>query len=178
MISELTKTFWEDFSQILDNHLESIQKKMSDQRAINNLNTSYNILERVVEHINDPNYIEVENEYQHKQLIYSLEDSFNCLFNSFIFDNNMNTNKEGIDFLFTEFVECIEDKKQEDIYKRYAPITKVLRYLRNVERHQRDKPIDVLTNIRTFGNIHTIHCLCILSCYAYLRVLKLWRGFY
>lgn len=70
-------------------------------------------------------------------------------------------------------------RSKDFIAQSYSTITRALLFLSNLERHTRSRPhrprpTDWITRKKSFGNLHTITSLFILSTYAYLEILKIW----
>jgi len=225
VISEITKNFWDECGPRLSDYKERLKAKIIRKRAKELLDMSYDILDRIVERLNEPRYVEKEEEYEHHEITINLWDAFAILFDSFIVENAIETDEENIDLICNCFFRYMNYLKYQRMATRgiqipnaanafftydmggkdnfetwkkirkklrdrrelvregYSQTTHIINRLYILERHKRErphkpKPKDPLTDERSFGNMHTLHGLLLLSGYAFLEILEAWLKSY
>ena len=153
---------------------ETLYPKIGEQ-AKEYMEQSYNGLAQVIASLNAGDYIIAEQPDVFKQLITRLNGSFKSLLLAYIIPNSIRYGSDNIENLTEAFYRAIETKLHRRRLCNYAGVTKLINFVRNHEEHDhQNRPEDLVTGKRSFGNLYTIASILILSLYAYIEILRFW----
>ena len=160
---EIVRNLWDGFVNLFDSFIIENDIKTDEE----NIDLICSFLFRYM------NYLKYERTATSGMQI---PDAANVLFCYRIKDPHFETWKE---------IEKQLKNQKEFIRESYSVVTQMLRFLYNLEKHTRErphrpKPKDWLTGKKSFvfGNMHTLHGLLVLACYAYLEILNIWLDSY
>lgn len=132
-------------------------------------------LAQVVASLQSQEYILSEQPDVHKQLVFRLNDTFKSLLLAYIIPRGISYSSDNIEELTKKFYSSTERRIRRRRLCIYPGITKLIRLIRNHEEHDRaNRPQDLVTGKRSFGNLYTLVGISILSMYAFIEILKCW----
>lgn len=132
-------------------------------------------LGQVIASLKSEKYILSEQPDVHKQLVSRLNDAFKSLLLAYIIPRGIRYSNDNVEELTKKFYDSIEGRIRRRRLCIYPGVTKLIRLIRNHEEHDRaNRPQDLVTGKRSFGNLYTLVSISILSMYAFVEILKCW----
>src|SRR6266516_2374352 len=158
---------------------------MLNANAREKLADSFDTLQSIYVSIIDEDYVAAEDRILFKEQAMRMEDVFKRLIQGYMLQNGIViTNRSGssdsdpgIDRMNVVFHESLRNRQNPVgafIPQIYPAITLLIRFLRNREEHEQNKPRDHITGNRSFGNLYTLCSLFMLATYAYVEILEKW----
>lgn len=174
---------WEESLQTVTDLLEKVDALA--RQSNDKLRDSFEALKDVHESMKDDSYVKQEDHILFKDLALKMEDVFKFLLQAYFVENSIQLkdnlgraiqlSSAKIDHLNRDFsIDISRRRKLPYVPQAYPPITLLIRFLRNCEEHETNKPIDHITGKHSFGNVYTLCSLFILSIYAYKEILESW----
>lgn len=161
------------------NRLKSELYNYINDDSKENLDWSYQALIQSISTMTDENYILSENPFLFNEAIDSLHDTLRHLSMSYLVAIDEEHGADNAESLVNQYCISISNRYRaintSQLWWGYPAVSKLIRFIRNLEEHQiRNRPTDVITNERSFGNIFTLTSLFILSVQAYIEICTIW----
>ena len=165
---------WDHCRDEIQRLKEALYPKIGAQ-AKEYMEHSYKGLAQVITSLNAGDYTITEQPDVFKQLITRLNGSFKSLLLAYIIPHSIHYGSDNIENLTEAFYRAIETKLHRRRLCNYAGVTKLIKFVRNHEEHDhQNRPEDLVTGKRSFGNLYTIASILTLSMYAYVEILRFW----
>jgi hypothetical protein len=171
----------------LDGLLKDVDTLLQDPKARAKMNDSFETLKDIHEALRDEDYVKEEDHILFKDLAIKMEDVFKHPLHAYMIENSVkliddkgktvSLNAASIDLLnFTFAGHISQNRKNRRLHQVYPAVTILVRYLRNCEEHETNKPEDHITGKNSFGNVYTLCSVFIITVYAYKEILQSWSG--
>lgn len=122
----------------------------------------------------DPRYHRDEDPQKFLQLIDCLDDVFKDLLDAFEESKSVHSIVAHSRSFFREVARRKGLAPDDYVNEGYSRIISVIHFVRNLQKHERPRPLDHLTGKHTFGNVFTLVSILILAIYAYIEILEYW----
>ena len=178
---------WEESLETMTGLLERLYSIIRIRQAGEKVHDSFETLTSIHEAMRDEKYTRKEDHILFKDLAIKLEDVFKHLLQAYAIEyslvltdrygNRIGLSDATVDYLSMCFVTSVYGRPSPPPYPRvYPAITLLIRFLRNSEEHETNKPVDHITGKHSFGNVYTLCSLFIVTIYAYKEILEKWIG--
>jgi len=176
----LTFIWDENFADVIERQMtDQVLPKIGDSRIREEyLKPSLAILKKAMLKIRDVDYLKEEDPDNAREILESLQESFKYLLKGLLKEHGKNDLVDDITNLSREFY-SVQAKLRGIVYpntiqQSYSPIITLIKFSRNMQKHEDERPIDLLTEKKTYANIFTNAAIAILSIYAYKEILDTW----
>jgi hypothetical protein len=173
------KSVWGLSEDEVGARVDIIMGSIQHSRAKDRLNDSHRLLVRTIEQIAfDEDYEKVEDPQTFKELLWALKDVFEALFDSNIIEESVDFRPDNIIGLSMDFYRRMNQTlglidRRDQLPCGYPGIATLIVMLRNCTEHD-SKPRDHITGKYSYGNLHTLVAIAVLSIYAYHEILGVW----
>lgn len=152
--------------------MHKLVEQLDDEQQQNAVKYSFEKLRAISRSLQaDVDYMQEENPIFFKDYMEDMKNVLKIIFQAFPPGPRC---RDNIDSLRKNFFDTLARMSGEDvIFQKYASISSVIRFVRNMEEHA-NKPTDHITGKRSYGNLFTLVSILVLLTYAYKEILEAW----